>query len=438
MVELRRTLAHCVGPQVPTSAAAFLAGYRGDRRFKVYSDAVKSLETVPVGQQDALLTTFVKCEKINFSAKEDPAPRVIQPRTPRYNVEVGCFLRHLEKKVYRALGELFGGPTVMKGYNAHESARELRAMWESFDDPVAIGLDASRFDQHCGVEALQWEHSVYEACFVGSDKKRLRELLSWQLKNRGIARTSDGVVRYEVDGCRMSGDMNTALGNCLIMCALVYKLVRGLNIRVRLANNGDDCVVFMERKHTELFNQAVAPFFLDHGYTMKVEDAVDVFEEIEFCQTHPIWVGPNPEDWLMCRNALVAMAKDSVSVLPLTQGKLAQAWCTAIGECGMSLSGGVPIFQEFYTALLRAGGGQRMGHHPALESGFARLASGMHRRYCEVSDETRVSFWKAFRILPSEQMVLEDALRAHTPDVSQVHRRESVTPDLSFLPGVLQ
>lgn len=69
------------------------------------------------------------------------------------------------------------------------------------------------------VQALKWEHSIYNAMFRSDE---LAELLGWQLTNKGFARTTDGLIKYEVKGCRMSGDMNTALGNCMIMCALVY------------------------------------------------------------------------------------------------------------------------------------------------------------------------------------------------------------------------
>lgn len=430
MVEFRRLVALGVGPQSPASYSEFLACYKGDRRMAVYEAAVQSLQIDSVCRQDAYLTTFVKCEKINFSAKEDPAPRVIQPRTPRYNVEVGVYLKKLEKKIFKAIAEIYGGPTVMKGYNAHETAGYMREMWDEFEDPVAIGLDASRFDQHTSEPALRWEHSVYTACYRSQDAGRLKTLLEWQIENEGCGRATDGNIKYKVNGCRMSGDMNTSLGNCLIMCALVWKLGRSIGCRLRLANNGDDCVVFMDRKDLMRFSKEVAGYFLRHGYTMKVELPVSEFEEIEFCQTKPIWT---PEGWLMCRNAMVAMAKDACSVLPLAQGQVRYGWCTAIGECGMSLTGGVPIFQEFYCALLRAGRGVHMGKHPALESGFARLASGMHRKRAEVAIGTRVSFWKAFGIMPSLQLELEEQLLGWNADVSTVHRRDNPVPDRSFL-----
>lgn len=430
MVEFKRLVCHFVGYQSPASYGEFLACYKGDRRLAVYTAAVESLRIDSVKRLDAYLTTFVKCEKINFSDKPDPAPRVIQPRTPRYNVEVGRFLKRLEKKVFRAIAKIFGGPTVMKGYNAHETAGHMREMWDQFTDPVAVGLDASRFDQHTGAAALAWEHSVYEGCYSGGDRARLHDLLKWQVKNEGCGRAVDGHIKYKVDGCRMSGDMNTSLGNCLIMCGLVWKLAQQLGVKLRLANNGDDCVVFMERKNLRRFSAAVKPFFLDHGYTMKVEPPVYEFEQIEFCQTKPVYT---EEGWLMCRNAMVAMAKDAVSVLPLEQGNTRFGWCTAIGECGMSLTGGVPIFQEFYSALLRAGRGIHMGHHPALESGFARLASGMHRRRSAVSTATRVSFWKAFGLLPSQQLEFEEMLAGWEFDAQTVHRRDSPIPDRSFV-----
>jgi len=71
----------------------FLGFYSG-RKLERYQKAVESLEMHPVREKDAWLSTFVKAEKLNITAKPDPAPRVILPRDPRYNVEVGRYLRH--------------------------------------------------------------------------------------------------------------------------------------------------------------------------------------------------------------------------------------------------------------------------------------------------------------------------------------------------------
>lgn len=415
-----------IGRAAPCSLDDFVQMYAGDRRMKVYREAADSLVHSPVTTRDAVLTTFVKAEKINLSKKPDPAPRVIQPRTPRFNAAVGCYLKRLEKDIYRALKAYTGDVVVMKGYNARESGDIFARKWAKFKRPCAIGLDASRFDQHVSEGALRWEHSVYLAVFKGADRSTLRELLEMQIHNRGVARASDGIIKYSVKGCRMSGDMNTALGNCLIMCAIVLALFQELGIQAELTNNGDDCVVILEERDRERFAAAVSQWFLDFGFTVKVEPAVYELEAVEFCQTHPVCVDG---EWLMVRDSMTAMAKDAHSVLDLKDG-MGPKWATAIGSCGMSLAGGVPIFQEFYSALLRVGGGATMGHHPALESGFARLASGMSRKYETVADSTRISFWKAFGILPSIQVAYEEQLRAFDT-TWHITRRES-TADSSF------
>jgi hypothetical protein len=396
---------------------------------KVYRAAADSLSTIPVSKRDAVLSTFVKAEKINLTKKPDPAPRVIQPRSPRYNVAVGRYLKRLEKDIYRALKALAGDVVVMKGYNAGQSGEIIARKWARFNRPCAIGLDASRFDQHVSEAALRWEHSVYTQLFTGSHRRELQQLLSWQIANKGVARASDGVIKYSVQGCRMSGDMNTALGNCLIMTAIVLSLCRKLGVRAELCNNGDDCVLIMERRDEAAVRSAVSSWFMDFGFTVKVEPTVYELEAVEFCQTHPVCVGGK---WIMVRDSLTAMAKDSHSVLDLSHRHAGARWATAIGGCGMALSGGVPIFQEFYQALLRVGGGLTMGHHPALESGFARLASGMHREYSAIDESTRVSYWKAFGILPSIQLLFEaDLRRFHT--TWPLARREN-TADRSFIP----
>lgn len=389
----------------------FVEHYDGRRR-TVYEKAAASLETQEISRKDSFLETFVKAEKINFTSKPDPAPRVIQPRTPRYNVCVGRYIMAIEKLLYRGIANVWGGPTVMKGYNAVETATHVRQMWDEFHFPVAVGLDASRFDQHVSVDALKWEHSVYLRCFPEYERAELSKLLAWQRTNKGFGRASDGSIKYQVDGCRMSGDMNTALGNCLLMSAMVHELVHTRGIRARLANNGDDCVVIMERADLAKFMAGLDGFFLDFGFTMKVETPVYIFESIEFCQCHPVWNGVS---WIMVRDPRVTVAKDAVSVLPLDQGLGSLAHLTNVGECGLALATGVPVIQEYYNAMIRGGQGVRdKSHKMDQQTGFVRMSAGLDARQRVITDETRFSFWLAFGILPDEQEATEQMLLGWT------------------------
>ena len=122
---------------------------------------------------------------------------------------------------------------------------------------------------------------MYNGLF-GSDE--LAWLLRQQLVNRGVCHPGSCETRYQVEGCRCSGDMNTSLGNCLIMCCLVLHLVRTLGVRADLANNGDDCLLFLEHADEAVVRAAIPAFFLNFGFQMVVEPTSEVFERCEFRQ----------------------------------------------------------------------------------------------------------------------------------------------------------
>lgn len=374
-------------------------GLYSGRKQAVYARALDSLKIRGIKRSDAFVSTFVKAEKINFSAKGDPAPRVIQPRSPRYNLEVGRYLKIFEKELCRGFSRLFGYCVVLKGSNADGVATSLRSNWDSFTDPVAIGLDASRFDQHVSVDALKFEHSVYNAVFRS---KELRKLLEWQLHNRGFGRVGSALVSYEVDGCRMSGDINTGMGNCLIMSCLVLNYFREFGLHARLSNNGDDCVVFCERRDLAKLAQ-IEDYFTDFGFKLKREPVVDVFERIEFCQAQPVWVG---SAYRMVRNPWTAMDKDCVSLLGWADLESFDTWRDAIGTCGLELTRGVPVWESFY-GTLRNTGQRHGGDEKIRDSGLGYMSKGV--KGAVVNAESRASFWRAFGIVPDLQIALEQS-----------------------------
>jgi len=411
-------VAQHVGVSVPSSIDQVVEMYKGDRRYNMYKGAAESLRFEALSPRDAMVKTFVKAEKINMEKKADPAPRVIQPRSPRYNLCVGRYLKKLEKQVYKAIQAEYQrkhgttGPIVCKGLTAMGTAQVIKAKWERFNDPVAVGLDASRFDQHVSVQALQWEHSVYTKCYRGRDAADLAKLLSMQLHNYGTGNTPSARIKYNNRGGRMSGDINTSLGNCLIMCGLIYAWADQTGVTIDLINNGDDCAVFMERKHLGRFMDGLEAWFLGKGFTMVAEPPAGCLEEIEFCQAKPVRTG---QGYVMCRS-LPALSKDLHSLLPWDNGKMAYGWATAVGDSGTAISMGMPCFEALYTKLLTAGNGIKLGQHPLRdEGGLYWLSRGMDRLTAGVTDEARVSFWKAFGIAPYMQRHIEQTIERSKP-----------------------
>lgn len=383
----------------PVSLWDFSQMYRGSKKL-VYERAVDSLWSHRVRRRDAESNSFVKREKAKFRK----APRCIQPRDPRYNASIGRYLKPLEHHLYRAIGSAVGeGVVVTKGCNLIGTASALHSKWQSFHRPVAVGLDATAFDAHVSSNWLRWEHEVYNRLF--RDPK-LAQLLTWQIDNRGKSFCPDGKLRYRVDGRRFSGDMNTALGNCLIMCTMVYSYARERGVRINLANNGDDCVVFMEQEDLDRFSAGLDEWFEELGFRLTVEPPAYVFEAVEFCQMHPVQVDG---EYRMVRNPRVVFEKDTMCTLTVTDEAYLQ-WLSGVSECGLSSCAGVPVLQEFYQHLKVASAGHSAPQHLVESTGMRWLSRGMNGKYGSVAESTRYSFWLAFGISPETQRAVEDEL----------------------------
>jgi hypothetical protein len=400
------------GSCYPVTPQEFLGFYKGTKR-QMYERAVKELDVRAYEARDAWLTTFVKAEKICLWLKPDPAPRVIQPRSPRYNVELGCYLRHIEHRCFDTIHKVFTetfpcpykGATVFKGLTADEGGEIISNIWGEFDKPVGIGMDASRFDQHVSKDMLEWEHSIYLSLYKGKDTRTpLRQLLRDQINNRGLARCPDGEVKYNVEGCRMSGDMNTSLGNCLIMCATVHEFMRSKKIhKYRLINNGDDCVLFVEKRELKHAMDGLPEYYTSLGFTMAVEKPVFVLEQVEFCQTNPIKVNGS---YRMVRT-LNSITKDSYSLKQMDVGNIARDWVSAVGTGGLALNSGVPVLQPFYQCFPTNG---VTDVYSSQGVGMFEYKFHTHResKSSEISEETRYSYYLATGLTADEQRALEN------------------------------
>nr|UNI81602.1 MAG: RNA polymerase [Groundnut rosette virus] len=374
--------------------------YKGSQRVR-YKQAVDSLNIRPLSKSDARVSTFIKAEKVNFKAKPDPAPRVIQPRDPRFNAVFAKYIKPLEPLLYKALGKLYKYPCVAKGFNAVETGEIVAKKWKMFANPVCVGLDASRFDQHVSVDALRFTHGVYRR-FIKNPE--FDKLLRWMYTNRCRGAAKDGFVKYTVNGCRMSGDMDTALGNCVLMVLMTRHLLLSLGIPHELLDNGDDCIVIMDREHLARFNDAVKPYYSNLGFTMKVEEPVYSLERVDFCQTRPVYDG---KKWRMVRH-ITSVAKDCCTVINWEQ---LPAWLTAIGECGIAVAGGIPVHNSFLRYLMRVGGakGGVENHLLWKNEGLSWYRMGMDLSHEKtVSEEARLSFCAAFGISPAMQCALEE------------------------------
>jgi hypothetical protein len=424
-------LKHFVGTPVQT-LGDMPTLWNGSKR-KVYSRAAETFELSPLSELDGRIKAHTKVEKVNVSlgpvagssSHEEllsKDPRVIQARSPRYNVQLGRFLKLNEHNYFKAIDKTFHrfsavkSKTVMKGLNASSQGEQIARKWHAYRDPVAIRIDAKRFDQHVSELLLSYEHTFYtkgahKMCATKPERKLLRELLKMQLRNRCTGRTRDGFLRYVVTGNRMSGDMNTGLGNVLIMCAIMYSFFDAMLIKMEstgrgrifldLINNGDDCSILCESEHEQFLTSQLDAYFLDYGFELDVEGVARQLEQLKFCQSHPIWT---PDGWRMVRHVQTATAKDAINLGVVQTANDYNTWRSAIAGCGLALTSGIPIMQAYYLGL---GSGVGFKRRDVYSTGMEFLAHGMETRCSEVHDRTRVSFALAFGVSPALQVELE-------------------------------
>lgn len=199
----------------------------------------------------------------------------------------------------------------------------------------------------------------------------------------------------------MSGDINTSLGNCIIMSSIVLAYFEHHGIDARLANNGDDCMLFCSARDEGKMS-GLSAWFRDFGFTLTVEPTRYVLEQCEFCQCKPVLCD---NGWRMTRDPWTAMSKDLVSLQGWSSPVEVRNWAASIADCGIQLTRGVPIWEAFYTKL---GCWGFKGSERVEDSGLGYLARGVEG--CGVSEYARYSFWRAFGITPDQQLAIEKEL----------------------------
>lgn len=384
---------------LPVTTGQFLSHYRGQKR-RQYERAVTSLESKPLQRADSYPSIFLKAEKWH----EHKPCRVISARGPRYGTELGRYLQPLEPRVYQAIDGVWGSATIMKGYTPERRAAVVHGHWNSFEDPVAVGLDFSKFDQHISQEALRYEHGMYLHAYGGDSK--LQQLLSWQLTNVCYANLRDGRVKYKVKGGRMSGDMNTAMGNCIISAGLLWAYAAESGCVIRAVVDGDDSVAFMERRTLTRFLSGIEGWMAKRGFKLVMEEPVFCINQVEFCQCR--YMGTVPPT--MVRNPMKAITQDHAWIEDRSIRYCEVLAATGLG--GLSLYGNIPVLGAYYDMLART---TRPSSSTLkrldFRSSWLRDATD-DGVFAAPSEEARYQFWLTWGMSPGEQRAHEDNFRA--------------------------
>lgn len=365
-------------PVVPLSPIDFCLQYTGAKR-RLYLEACNNLY-----EWKPNISLMIKVEKQPLEKVRHKPPRAIQFRCRQYNILLGRWLRPLEDEFYSDYWARAGLPSpIAKFMNMKQRAERLRGMWDSFQDPVAVLLDHSKFDSSIRVEHLQTEHAWIRKCAdVGY-------LLDCQLVNKGAG----SGYKYRVRGTRMSGDYNTSLGNCYINYNLLVGFLEYSNIRAEILLDGDDSVLVMERGDAGAMRLDYWPLM---GFNTDVA-IVTEFERIDFCQCRPCYT---VHGWVLTRNPQRLISHMQGIVKPFT-GRMVQRWLAGVAEAEIACGSGVPIHQSLALQC-------RRDVTPYLDDDLLRRKQlGFATKSAVVTDEARWSYYRAWGVCPIMQQRIE-------------------------------
>jgi hypothetical protein len=367
-----------------------IARYSGLKRNR-YIAACANLRENGWHKYNTHISSFVKIDKVPYGKLFTKAPRLIQGRTPEYNL---CFLQYvvpMEHTLYTHLtyGSHSGLRCVAKGLNPQQRAELYSDKIRTFLDPVVISGDHKTFDAFITVQHLKAVHKKYRI-MCGRGIKRYCHA---QLHNK--CKTVNN-IRYNIKGTRMSGDADTGLGNTIISLDVAYAVLAHNGIsKYDLLCDGDDFMIIVERG-TKLTGDMFKPF----GFNTELTETE--CPDVEFCQCRLVDTGTrkvfvrNPERMLsnsrICRKSY-----------KLHQYK---EWINSVGLCEATLYGDIPIYNTYSWSLISDRSGK------ILDPDMLRRMEGMPIAPIEtpVTDEARVSFHRAWGVPPEIQLELESQL----------------------------
>lgn len=438
-------LSSVLHPQPGVSLEASVAEFPRKRR-KRYEKALADLLSTGLMPKDAIISSFVKMEKLQIVDK-DGDPRIIQTRNSKFHLVFSQMTKPVEHALINIADPVSGMPLIAKGRNLDERAVLLRDMWAMKTAPVALSLDLSRWDMHVQVPLLLEVIALYQ-------RHTNDPLITWCSQQLLFNRCfTNKRIRYKVEGGVMSGDMTTALGNCIAVIAIVLTfrevlysvasagvgtLALGLRTNptftqagrdflealeaealprlprdwMSVLDDGDDHVVIIEAQHADMVARLLPLWWTALGHSLKVEGRVTSLENIEFCQHKP-FIGTHR----------VTMVPNPCKVIPkscLVTGKYIEdplPYLRTVYMARAMLHKHIPVLGPFFQAQAKALGHGRMVAADSRE--FSHINSSLHYLLSYtpevlklpdqqiVEEEDRYLMWKMWDITPTDQMFME-------------------------------
>lgn len=384
--------------------------YTGALRSRYLEAEASLMLDGPLRSSDVKLRSFLKAEKRRPDCLAKP--RMIFPRSPRYNLVLASWLKPFEHWLWGNLGSRVVSGTgnsrvVAKGLNAGQRARLIARKMRGIPDCVAFEVDGRAFEAHVDVWQLLQEHSVYESAYPGDGF--LKKVLNKQLRNFGV--TSSG-IRFSRSGGRASGDFNTGMGNTLVMLAIVMATMSQLGVELwDTLVDGDNALLFVRGADaSRVCAEFPSVITKVSGHEVTLERPTSVVEEVRFGQSAPLLL---ESGWTMVRDWRKVLSHCTSSHHHLREPLYAREFLRGVAACEAFLADGVPVLWAFTRRLLACTEDVGTFRLHGLRD-YAALGVPLHDLPMtlpnEPDDRARQSFELAWGVTPTQQRNLEEWL----------------------------
>lgn len=129
----------------------------------------------------------------------------------------------------------------------------------------------------------------------------------------------------------------------------------------------------------------------------------------------------------MVRNVRTAMSKDVHCVNNIKDIATRRAWSNAQHVGGRALSAGIPVVDKFYSRFKL--------YDPPKKHQRIDTVTNVHKwrgagGVCNITPESRASFWQAFKLTGDEQLALEERLDRWDMDLFGIEGVDSHEPSI--------
>lgn len=403
----------------------------GPSRRARYQRAYDNIQARGVNSKDSRIDFFVKADKCTDTSGEVKKPRAIQGRKPEFNLALARYIKPFEKVAKSYKGMKRGVPKTRvfaKGMTNNERAKIIVEKISHFQKPKVLSLDASSFDSCVSTLWLKLVDKIYLATFQGDIE--LAELLKMRHKNSG--RTPSG-IKYTIKGNRMSGDMDTGIGNSFVTYILVHAAMNLLGVKKwDCYCDGDDLLIFLEAESTSLKEFVDIGLELGFNYTgEEIYVTNENYYDIEFCRSKPVWT---PEGYTMCRIPSRAVQNFGVNHKFASWPMHAYLkFLKGCALCEMHVSYNLPVVGRLADLVYKS-----LSHKTAkfdvddtYKSGLRLDIDKLSYRTWKVDERTRLEVELAWGMSIDEQYQLEDRFHEY---VTGLFKRER-TLKVSYIDG---